>query len=82
MDALSNAGLLACGTGFGILSGRFRGRPCRRMASVAAIAASWSAFAHNRDDDYPLARLDVALQVKDLLPGAQDEVSVFDRDRK
>ena len=36
-------------------------------------------FPDNRHHDLPLPRLDVAFQVEDLLPGAQDELAVADR---
>jgi len=50
-----------------------------RAAGTDQTAMVSILFPHHRDHDHALPMADVALQVKDLLPGAQHEVSLGDR---
>ena len=59
---------------------------CQRLNLLShesrSTSAAASSVAHHRDRNSASTRLDVALEVENLLPRAQHELAVFDRNGK
>ena len=57
--------------------------PSRRLGSAGAFSGTWwLTLPHDSDLNGPTTWLDVAFQVKDLLPCAQDEFAILDGHRE